>query len=629
MVDQKLDDVSAPRKTAQKGDKKKSDIITKEEYKNKIQPSWNQKTPLILKGAAWIAEHAPDTKYSIGLRIEEHAVEFPDKLALLYEDEIYTHKEFNEWINRYANYFLKLGLKRGDEAVVFVENRSEYMFIIVGLGKLGVVSSLINTNLRQKPLVHSMRHTPGKIYIIGEELFQAFEDVKSRLELTDEQKGKLFFLPDKGDLNTPEGYINLKEQINDSDTKNPPTTSEILMDDPFVYIFTSGTTGLPKAAILKHRSILTAMNWWGAMVVGMTTDDIIYVITPLFHSHGIKVAFAAALYRGSGMAIARKFSASKFWDEVRKFNANCFNYVGEICRYLYNQPPKPNDADNPIVKIVGNGLRPDIWMEFKKRFDIQEIREFYGATEDFVPNFANIHNIDKTCGVCLTPYAIVKYDIERDEPFRNVKGRMKKVKTGEVGLLLGQITEPEKFYMYKDEEATEKKVFRNVFRNGDMYINTGDLLRDIGYGHVQFVDRLGDTFRWKGENVSTEEVESVINSFEQIDMCSVYGVLIPNTEGRAGMVSIHKRTTEEFDFKTFLNFLQKYLPHYAVPKFIRFIDEFGFTATHKIQKVKLKKDGYNINELNDPVYVILPESSEYIPLTREIYEGINKGKYLF
>ena len=264
------------------------------------------------------------------------------------------------------------------------------------------------------------------------------------------------------------------------------------------------------------------------------------------------------------MAIARKFSASKFWDETRKFNATCFNYVGEICRYLYNQPPKPDDADNPIKKIVGNGLRSDIWLDFKKRFNIQEIREFY---------VANIHNLDKTCGVCLTPYAIVRYDIENDKPFRNERGRMKKVKKGEVGLCLGQITDPDNFYMYKDEKATEKKVFRDALRKGDMYINTGDLLRDIGFGHVQFVDRLGDTFRWKGENVSTEEVESVINNFEEIDMCSVYGVVIPHTEGRAGMVSIDKKFDENFNFNSFLNYLKKYLPNYAIPKFIRFIDD--------------------------------------------------------
>jgi citronellyl-CoA synthetase len=581
-----------------------------------------------MEGAARMGELTPETKYSVGLRVEENAADYPDKLALLYEDEKYTHKEFNSLINQYANYFLIRGFKKGNTAVVFVENRSEYMFIILALGKLGVVSSLINTNLRENPLIHSMTHTPGELYIIGEELYNAFENVKHKLKLTDEQEKNLFYVLDKGVQESPKGYINLKEEIRDSNNNNPPTTSEILINDPFVYIFTSGTTGLPKAAIMKNRSIINAMGWWN-MVVGLETDDIIYITTPLFHSHGIKVAFAAALNTGSAMAIARKFSASKFWDEARKFNATCFNYVGEICRYLYNQPPKPDDADNPIEKMVGNGLRLDIWLDFKKRFDIKEIREFYGATEDFVPNFANIHNLDKTCGVCLTPYAIVRYDLEKDEPFRNERGRMKKVKKGEVGLLLGQITDPDNFYMYKDKEATEKKVFRDALRKGDMYINTGDLLRDIGYGHVQFVDRLGDTFRWKGENVSTEEVESVINTFEDIDMCSVYGVLIPKTEGRAGMVSVHKNSTKDFDFKNFLKFLKKYLPNYAIPLFIRFIEGFDFTATHKIQKARFKKEGFNIDEINDNVFVLLPNSSEYVSLTKEIFQEIQEGKYPF
>jgi len=627
MNDQNLKSSSSHNST-QSEEKMAPYIISQEEYKNIIQPSWEKKTPLIMEGAARMADRKPESKYSVGLRIEENTVNYPDNLALLYEDERYTHKEFNSMINRYANYFLKCGLEKGDVAVVFIENRSEYMFVILALGKLGVISSLINTNLRENPLIFSLKHTPGQVYIIGEELFREFEDIKPKLDLSDKQKQRLYYIPDKGKLDPPNGYINLKEEIKDSDIMNPPTTTEILMKDPFVYIFTSGTTGLPKAAIMKNSSIITAMGWW-EMVIGMNPDDIIYITTPLFHSHGIKVAFAASLNKGSAMAIARKFSASKFWDETRKFNATCFNYVGEICRYLYNQPPKPDDADNPIKKIVGNGLRLDIWIDFKKRFNIQEVREFYGATEDFVSNFANMHNLDKTCGVCLTPYAIVRYDLENDKPFRNERGRMKKVKKGEVGLLLGQITDPENFYMYKDKEATEKKVFRDVLRKGDMYINTGDLLRDIGFGHVQFVDRLGDTFRWKGENVSTEEVESVINGFEEIDMCSVYGVLIPHTEGRAGMVSLHKKSDEILDFKEFVNYLKKYLPNYAIPKFIRFIDEFDFTASHKIQKIKLKKEGYNINEINDDIFVLLPNSSEYTSLTKEIYQEILEGNSLF
>jgi citronellyl-CoA synthetase len=222
-----------------------------------------------------MGELTPESKYSVGLRVEENATNYPDKLALLYEDEKYTHKEFNENINRYANYFLNSGLKKGDTAVVFLENRSDYMFIILGLGKIGVLSSLINTNLRENPLIHSMTHTPGKLYIIGEELFHAFEDINSKLNLSNEQNKNLYYVPDKGDMDPPTRYINLKEEILGSSIENPPTTSEIQMKDPFVYIFTSGTTGLPKAAIMKNRSIITAMGWW-ALVVGLETDDVIY-----------------------------------------------------------------------------------------------------------------------------------------------------------------------------------------------------------------------------------------------------------------------------------------------------------------------------------------------------------------
>ncbi len=621
-------DISPIEKEIKDKELKKTYKLTKEDNK-KIKKSWAVKGDAIIKGGALLSKLTAETKNSIGLRVEENAKKYPDKLALLYKDIQYTHKEFNEMINRYSNYFLELGLKKGDIAVVFLENRPETMFIIVAMAKIGVISSLINTNQREKPLIHSITHTTGRVFIIGEELTQAFEDIKSRLDLDDEQKQKIFFLPEKGKIKTPKGYINLIEKIKDSDVGNPPTTPEIQAKDAYAYIFTSGTTGLPKAAIITNRHTLTAMTWWGDMVVGMKLDDVMYITTPIFHSNAINVAFASALSKGSAMAISRKFSASNFWDETRKFNATCFNYVGEICRYLYNQPPKPDDAENPIVKIVGNGLRNDIWLDFKKRFNISEIREFYGATEVNIPTFANIHNLDQTCGVCLSAYAIVKYNIEADEPIRNEKGFMQRIKSGDVGLLLGQIEDPDSFYMYKDSKATEKKIFRDVLKKGDMYITTGDLLRDIGYGHVQFVDRLGDTFRWKGENISTEEVEAVINTFDQIEFCSVYGVLIPNTEGRAGMVSIVKKTESEFNFKGFLNLMKKYLPHYAIPLFIRFKRELDITATLKIQKVKLKKEGYNIIDIREPTFVLLPGSSEYVTLTKEIYDGISDGKYRF
>jgi len=576
----------------------------------------------------WFSE-SRESKDSIGLRIEQRAREYPDRMAMYYEEEKYTNKEFNEWINKYANYFLnKVGLKKGDVAVVFLENRSEIMFIIIAMAKIGVISSLINTRQRDQSLIHSITHVPGKVFIIGEELFDPFLDIQSRLNLTDDQLQNLFFVPDKGIMNTPEGFINIKEEIEDSPTDNPPTTPRIRLKVPYSYIFTSGTTGLPKAAIITNGHTIGSAFYWAYVVMDMTPDDVTYITTPLFHSNAINIGFASVLGGGGAMVIRRKFSASNFLKDARKYGCTAFNYVGEICRYLYNQPPKDDDKDHPIVKCAGNGIKPEFWMDFKNRFGIKRIHEQYGATERFIPNFANIFNLDKTVGICSASYAIVKYDVENDEPMQDKNNHMVKVEPGEIGLLIGPV-DPKYFYMYKDKKATEKKVFQNVFIDGDMWVNTGDLLRDIGFRHAMFADRLGDTYRWKGENVSTEEMEILINSFDQIEYSCAYGVLIPGTEGRAGMISFIKKGDEEFNLDRFSDFINDKIPTYAIPIFLRVKKKFATTATDKIQKVQLKQEGYNVNKIEDPLYIILPGSSKYIPLTNDIYEGIITGKYRY
>jgi len=347
-----------------------------------------------------------------------------------------------------------------------------------------------------------------------------------------------------------------------------------------------------------------------------------------FHSNVINLGFASVLGGGGAMVIRRKFSASNFLKDARKYGCTTFNYVGEICRYLYNQPPREDDKDHPIVKCGGNGIKPEFWMEFKNRFGIERIHEQYGATERFIPHFANIFNLDKTVGFCSGSYAIVKYDIEKDEPWRDKYNHMIKVEPGEIGLLIGQI-DSDSFYLYKDKKATEKKVFRDVFIEGDAWVTSGDLLRDIGFRHAIFADRLGDTYRWKGENVSTEEMEIIINTFDQIEYSCAYGVLIPETEGRAGMISFIKKGEDEFNFDKFSEFINNRIPAYAIPIFIRIKKEFVTTATDKIQKIQLKQEGYNITEVEDPIYILLPGSSKYIPLTKEIYDGVITGKYRY
>jgi citronellyl-CoA synthetase len=294
-----------------------------------------------------------------------------------------------------------------------------------------------------------------------------------------------------------------------------------------------------------------------------------------------------------------------------------------------NQPPSPNDRNNSVRAIIGNGLRPEIWQEFKERFDIDIVAEAYGASEN-VAGFANLFNFDCTIGTSVYPNAIVKFDPDQEKPIRGEDGFMQKVGLGESGLCIFECKGMTEFRGYTDKKATEAKLFHDVFEDGDVWFNTGDLLRDIGCDHAQFVDRLGDTFRWKGHNVSTTEVEEVLNVFDQVLISSVYGVEIPGTEGRAGMAAIVPSTSiENFDIKALADNFRKSLTSYAIPIFLRFQSNISITSTFKLKKVKLKKQGFNIEKIEDPLYVMLPGESEYTLLTNKVYNKIQNQIYKF
>ena len=370
-------------------------------------------------------------------------------------------------------------------------------------------------------------------------------------------------------------------------------------------------------------------TWFGKIVMNLKTDDVLYCPLPFCHTQAVNTAWSAASARGSALAIRRKFSATNFLSDIRKFRATSFAYVGEMCRYLMNQPVKPDDADNPLVACVGNGLRPDIWKDFKKRFGIRKVFEIYGAAEGSLI-FSNLLNIDCTVGICLTPFAIVRYDVDAGEPIRDARGHLQRVRPGDVGLMLGELSEKLPFYGYTDQSESQKKILHDVFRPGDTWFNFGDLVMDQGYRHIQFADRIGDTFRWKGENVSTTEVENLINTLFQVAESAVYGVKIPGTDGRAGMAAIIPRIpVEEFDLAALANTLIRGLPHYAVPKFIRFMKAFETTGTHKIKKNWLKDQAFDPGQILDPLFVLLPGREVYSPLTPERYEEIVEGKYRF
>ncbi|MBF0353238.1 MAG: long-chain-acyl-CoA synthetase [SAR324 cluster bacterium] len=563
---------------------------------------------------------------SIGTFLERNAAEYPHRTALLFEEQRYTHYEFNAAINRYAHYFISKGLKKGDAVTVFMENRPEILICTGALAKIGAITALINTTQRSNALIHSFTLSNPKLFVIGEELVEAFQEVKTELK---PGEGTLFFVKDKGDHAAPEGFIDLADVTREMASHNPGTTKTVQLGDPCYYIYTSGTTGLPKASIMTHYRWVKAAGAFGMAALAMKPEDTIYVSLPFYHNNALTVAWSSAASGGSAIAIRRKFSASNFWDDTRKFNATAFCYIGELCRYLMNQPVKPDDANNPVYKIIGNGLRPDIWKGFKQRFGITEVYEFYAASEANIA-FVNLLNLDETIGLCPAPYAIVKYDIDRDEPVKDEDGYLIKVKRGEIGLLLGEVSAKYGFDGYTNKEASEKKLMRNVFKAGDVWFNSGDLLKDQGFRHAQFADRLGDTFRWQGENVSTTEVSEVITVSNQVAEATVYGVEIPGTDGRAGMASLVLSVpVKDLDLDELLKLMTQNLSAYAIPRFIRVQEELAITGTFKHQKGQLKKEGYDLSLIKDPIFVLLPKTDKYVRLTRKIYNEIQEKEYRF
>ena len=294
-------------------------------------------------------------------------------------------------------------------------------------------------------------------------------------------------------------------------------------------------------------------------------------------------------------------------------------------------PASDLERGHRVTKMIGNGMRPNIWSKFKTRFGVQEILELYASSEGNV-GFSNVFNFDNTVGFSPTPYAVIQFDKEKNEPVRDAKGKCMKVKKGEVGLLIGKITRRSPFDGYTDPEKNKAVMMQNVFKQGDAYFNTGDLVRDIGFRHAQFVDRLGDTFRWKGENVSTTEVENIVSDYEKIAEAVVYGVEIPHTNGRAGMAAITLNEgcqLDEHDLRQMLIQFKKAMPAYAVPVFLRIQKQMQTTGTFKYQKNTLKTQGFDLKQCDEKILVLLPNQSAYCELTQEIYDNIQQYQYRF
>lgn len=567
-------------------------------------PAMALDAPSLLHGAIGLVTIGPTSRDSLGHVFQRAAHRHPDRPFLRFEDTELSYGEANRWVNRYAAVLGSHGVRPGSTVAILAENRPETLLAVLAVVKLGATAGMLNHHQRGDVLNHSQKLLDSTVLIFGSECHEALESLPAK-----EIRGTVLCLPE-GDT-APHGYIDMDESAVSADDHDPVQTALVHAKDKAFYVFTSGTTGLPKASSMSHFRWLKAMTGLGHLGVRLTGGDTLYCCLPLYHNNALTVSLSSVLGAGATLALGRNFSASRFWDDIQRTRATAFCYIGELCRYLLNQPVRPNERTHRVRVVVGNGLRPEIWDEFTQRFGIGRVAEFYGASECNLA-FINAFNIERTAGMCPLPFAVVAFDADTGQPARDADGHLRKVGAGNVGLLITKVTDKAPFDGYTDAAATEKKLVRNGFRRGDCWFNTGDLVRDQGWGHVAFVDRLGDTFRWKGENVATTEVEAALDEWPAIEQAVVYGVEVPGADGRAGMAAVKLRDGAELDGPGLARHLAGRLPGYAIPLFLRVIDEVEQTSTFKSRKVALREDGFAGGG-----YVLADRETGFVPA----YEG--------
>src|SRR3569832_170847 len=479
----------------------------------------------------------PDSPHTIVDAVETQAHATPDAVAFYFLDRTMTYRALDVGANRVARWAKANGVGQLVVVALLMEIRPEYVMTWLGLLKAGAVVALINTNLRGAPLAHSISIAGAKLAIVGAELAPTYEEAAPQIEPRPEAwcaGGTCPGLPDFDAACAAQ-----------SDTATDKAwRAGITCKDRAFYIYTSGTTGLPKASNFTHLRMLFMMHGFVSGLNVKRTDRI-YNVLPLYHSAGGVCAVGMGLLPGGSVIIKRKLSVHEFWEDVHRYDATIFQYIGELCRYLLNAPPSRFERDHKIRAITGNGLRPEIWKNFQDRFAIPKIVEFYGATEGNV----SMLNYDGTVGAVgrvpsymrgIFSTRIVKFDVEKETPIRGADGFCVVCADGEVGECIGRIESgPGKtFDGYTKASDTQKKVLENVFAKGDHWFRTGDLMRRGALGYFYFVDRIGDTFRWKGENVATSEVSEAISPFASIKEAIVYGVSVPGQDGRAGMAAL-------------------------------------------------------------------------------------------
>jgi len=554
-----------------------------------------------------------------------------DRTAFITEtgDEI-SYAQFEAYANRVAHWAVGLGLNPGDTVALYMANRWEYVAIWYGLSKVGVMAALLNNQITGQSLAHCINVSDANHVIVEGELAEQYV---TACTLFDCQMTP--WLTDGGQDQAPNGQDFDGALMGQSDARPDRSRREMFTaKDPVMKMYTSGTTGLPKAAIVAHTRALYYLQVFGVASHANKNDRMMMVL-PMYHATGGLCGVGAALSFGGAVIVRRKFSATRFWQDATETGATMLMYVGELCRFLVAAEPNDWEKKHKIRVAIGNGLRPDVWPRFTERSGIPRIMEFYGATEGNV----GLINLDSKQGAIgrvpphLAPrfnIKLVKFDMESETPTRDANGLCIECEPGEVGEAIGEIRSDDARYRfdgYGDEEATKKKILRDVFKKDDIYFRTGDLMKRDAQGYFYFMDRVGDTFRWKSENVSTNEVAEVFGAHSKIVQTNVYGVEVGDYSGKAGMAALV--VEDGFELESLHALVHQELPAYARPLFIRIHAETPdehTTGTFKLKKTDLVKQGWDPEVISDPVFMDDAEAGAYVPLTKELREQVLSGE---
>jgi fatty-acyl-CoA synthase len=553
------------------------------------------------------------------------AEQFGEAPALIAKEGTLSYRGLAARSNQYARWGLASGLKPGDAVCLMMPNCAEYMAVWLGLTRIGAVAALINNHLAGDALVHSINIAAPKAVIAGGEAASRIAQVRALLAAGLPCRVLGESAHDMSSL-APELAAIPDDAWRDSEAAPAPIGATAL------YIYTSGTTGLPKAAKVSHYRVMQWSHWFAGLM-DTQPGDRMFNCLPLYHSVGGVVATGATLVGGGAVVIRARFSASDFWRDVREERCTLFQYIGELCRYLVNAPHQDIETAHSLRIACGNGLRPEVWEPFQRRFKIPRILEYYASTEG---NFS-LYNCEGRPGAIgkipsflahRLPVALLRFDVDEGEPRRNEAGFCERCAPNEVGeavgLIPGEANElAGRFEGYADPEASARKVLRNVFKEGDSWYRTGDLMRRDEAGFYYFVDRVGETYRWKGENVSTAEVLTALTAAPGVVDGVVYGVTVPGADGRAGTAALV--VDGKFDLETFRTDIAQRLPAYARPVFLRLLRSIETTGTFKPRKQELMQEGFDPARISDPLYFDDPRSQRYVPLDASLFAAISAG----